>query len=406
VEHFFAERYDYRRQWQACIRTLSGETNDALDEVEPLKLEQLGGLATRAIRAVVSVVDSPAGALFLREGGAGPFQWAGSWNLPSTDAVPEMHPVVAAVQGGAWVARLDGPHQSALVSAPLDALGSLWLAVPLVQRGALNGLLRIVAQEVATYIAEQRATQTLLQTRQLHDYSQRFAFVAHDIKNVSSQLGLVLSNAETHIANPEFQKDMLETVRASVRKISSLLQRLEQPEPDSAPGTLAPLPRLEGLIATYQRVRRSHIVLEHDGSTGAVAMGGDAFEAALTHLLNNAVEASTGSDGRTSRAVVVRVRHEARQVVIEVIDQGPGMTPEFIRDSLFRPFATSKAGGSGIGAYQAREMSRAAGGDVVVVSEPGVGTTMRVVLPRTDVRSVKHLITSAPALSGAGGAAE
>jgi signal transduction histidine kinase len=103
---------------------------------------------------------------------------------------------------------------------------------------------------------------------------------------------------------------------------------------------------------------------------------------------------------------VVRVRHEARQVVIEVIDQGPGMTPEFIRDSLFRPFATSKAGGSGIGAYQAREMSRAAGGDVVVVSEPGVGTTMRVVLPRTDVRSVKHLITSAPALSGAGGAAE
>jgi putative PEP-CTERM system histidine kinase len=424
VEHFFAERYDYRRQWQACIRTLSGEADEELDDGSPPRMEQLGGLATRAIRAVVSVVDSPAGALFLREGGVGPFHWAGSLNLPATDAVPETHPVVVAVQGGAWVARLDGPHQSALISAPLDGLGPLWLAVPLVQRGVLNGLvlaasprapfaleqevfdlLRIVAQEVATYIAEQRATQTLLQTRQLHDYSQRFAFVAHDIKNVSSQLGLVLTNAETHITNPEFQKDMLETVRSSVRKIASLLQRLERPEPDSAPGTLAPVPRLEGLIATYQRVRRSQILLEHDGSTGAVAMGAEAFEAAITHLLNNAVEAGTAIDGRPGRPVVVRVRHEARQVVIEVADQGPGMSPEFVRDALFRPFVTSKPGGSGIGAYQAREMTRAAGGDLGVVSEVGVGTTMRVVLPRTDARAAKPLVTSSAALSDAGHAA-
>ena len=60
-------------------------------------------------------------------------------------------------------------------------------------------LLRILGREVATYIAEQRATEILLQTRDLHDYSKRFAFVAHDIKNVSSQLALLLCNAEHHI---------------------------------------------------------------------------------------------------------------------------------------------------------------------------------------------------------------
>jgi putative PEP-CTERM system histidine kinase len=420
IEHFFAERYDYRREWQACIRTLSGEADEELDALDPLKMERLGGLATRAIRAVVSVVDSPAGALFLREGGGGPFHWAGSWNLPATDAVPETHPVVTAVQGGGWVARLDGPHQSDLVAAPLDMLGSLWLAVPLVQRGVLNGLviaaaprapfaleqevfdlLRIVAQEVATYIAEQRATQTLLQTRQLHDYSQRFAFVAHDIKNVSSQLGLLLSNAENHISNPEFQKDMLETVRSSVRKITSLLQRLERPEPDSAPGTLAPVPRLEALVATYQRVRRSHIVIEHDGSTGAVAMGAEAFEAAVTHLLNNAVEATPADVSRSALPVVVRIRHEARQVVIEVEDHGPGMSPEFVRDELFRPFSTTKTRGSGIGAYQAREMTRAAGGEVVAISEPGTGTLMRMTLPRTDTRMAHTVLPSTKTLMDA-----
>ena len=240
------------------------------------------------------------------------------------------------------------------------------------------GLLRIVAQEVATYIAEQRATQTLLQTRQLHDYGKRFAFVAHDIKNVSSQLALLLTNAESHISNPEFQKDMLDTVRASVRKITALLQRLEQPETDRAPSTLAPLLRLEGLVATYRRVRNAKLVLEHDGSTGSVAMGSDAFETAVTHILNNAVEASAGVP------VIVRVRHDARQVSIEVVDAGPGMTPEFVRDELFQPFSTSKPGGSGIGAYQSRELVRAAGGDMLVSSEPGVGTTVRLLLPRVD----------------------
>ena len=288
---------------------------------------------------------------------------------------------------------------------PLDGLGALWLAVPLVHRGVLTGLvlsgpprapfdleqevfdlLRIVAQEVATYIAEQRATQTLLQTRQLHDYSKRFAFVAHDIKNVSSQLALLLSNAESHIANPAFQKDMLDTVRASVGKITALLRRLEAPEPDAAPGALAPLPRLESLVATYRRVRRSQIVLEHDGSTGNVAMGADAFETAVTHLLNNAVEATASSGAPMPGVVVVRVRHEARQVVIEIVDQGPGMTAAFVQDRLFKPFSTSKAGGSGIGAYQSRELLREAGGDLDVITAPGAGTTMRLLLPRTDQR--------------------
>ena len=387
VEHFFAERYDYRRQWLSCIRTLSGDDGDILS-----------ALPTRVVRAMGSVVDSPAGALFLRDGGSGPLSWAGSWNMAATDAVQAEHPVLEAVRGGSWIARLDGAQDQALRSAPLDGMGPLWLAIPLLHRGDVVGLvfmapprapfaleqevydlLRIVAQEVATYLAEQRATQTLLQTRDLHDYSKRFAFVAHDIKNVSSQLALLVANAQSHISNPEFQQDMIDTVQSSVRKIGALLERLERPEVDRAPAALAPAARLDGLVSTYRRARRANVVLEHDGSTGTVAMGADAFEAAVTHLLNNAVEAEG------ARPVVLRVRHEARQVVVDVIDGGPGMTPEFISDQLFRPFTTSKAGGSGIGAFQARELVREAGGDLLAVSRPGAGTTMRVLLPRTDV---------------------
>ena len=404
VDHFFAERYDYRRQWLACIRTLSGDDGDLQS-----------GLASRAIRTIASAVDSPGGMLFLRDSGAGPFNWAGSWNMAATEAVPAGHPVVAAVQNGAWIARLDLPDGPPLRAAPLDGVGPLWLAIPMMHRGVLTGLvvaapprapfaleqevfdlLRIVAQEVSTYVAEQQATQTLLQTKHLHDYSKRFAFVAHDIKNVSSQLALLLTNAESHIANPEFQKDMLDTVRSSVTKITALLQRLERPEADRVPSALAPLPRLEALVSTYQRVRRAQLVLEHDGSTGTVSMGADAFETVATHLLNNAVEASMGLP------VVLRVRHEARQIVIDIVDAGSGMTPEFVRDQLFRPFGTSKPGGTGIGAYQSRELVREAGGELEVLSRAGSGTTMRLLLPRTDSPGDAAAAGSRRALSGVG----
>ena len=386
VEHFFEERYDYRRQWLSCIRTLSGDDGDILS-----------ALPTRVIRAMGSVVDSPAGTLFLRDGGVGSLSWAGSWNMPGTEAMPGDHPVLAAIRQGTWIARLDAERDAPLRAAPLDTLGAPWLAVPLLHRSDVVGLvimarprapfpleqevfdlLRIVAQEVSTYLAEQRATQTLLQTRDLHDYSKRFAFVAHDIKNVSSQLALLVANAQSHISNPAFQQDMIETVQSSVRKIGALLERLERPEVDKAPAALALVARLEGLVGTYRRVRHAGIVLEHDGSTGTVAMGVEAFEAAMTHLLNNAVEAGG------ARSIVLRVRHEARQVVVDVVDSGPGMTAEFIREQLFRPFTTSKAGGSGIGAFQARELVREAGGDLVALSKPGMGTTMRILLPRTD----------------------
>ena len=393
VDHFFAERYDYRRQWLACIRTLSGADGDPH-----------GALPARAVRTIASVVDSPAGALFLRDGASGPLAWAGSWNMPSADAIPPGHPALLAVGDGTWIARLDRSAADAL--PPLDGLGLLWLAVPLLHQDNLVGLvvvapprapfpleqevfdlLRILAKEVSTYIAEQRLTQTLLQTRQLHDYSQRFAFVAHDIKNVSSQLALLLTNARQHISNPEFQQDMLDTVGASVRKIKALLDRLERPQVDQAPGAMAPAPRLEALVSTYRRVRGAGVTLESDGSTATVAIGVEAFETALTHLLNNAVEASPGLP------VVVRLRHEARQVVIDVIDRGMGMTAEFIRDDLFRPFSTMKESGSGIGAYQSRALLRGAGGELQVFSQPGRGTTMRLCLPRTDV---PHVPTHSP----------
>jgi len=393
VDHFYSHRYDYRREWMRCIATLTAPQAHT-------------GLHTRAIRAVAEVVDSPAGALFVRAPDEVAFGWAGSWNMPAvTLPIPPGHDLLPEFGDGNRVVELDRLPEAAQWFAELPRI---WLAVPLDHLGQLIGfvvlaqsraqfkldrevfaLLGVVGREVASRIAERRAAEVLSQTRQLREYSQRFAFVIHDIKNVSGQLSMLLSNAEVHADNPEFQRDMLATVRASVSKITRLLTRLEAERQERDHALITPAERLVGLIQSCRGATGASITLETDGGEGGTALNPDSFDAAVSHLLNNAVEAGG------SAPIVVKVRHDRLHIVVDVTDQGPGMTPEFIRDTLFQPFSSTKAGGHGIGAYQSRELLREAGGDLLVLSRPGEGTTMRIFLPALDAEASQPTLLSA-----------
>jgi signal transduction histidine kinase len=67
--------------------------------------------------------------------------------------------------------------------------------------------------------------------------------------------------------------------------------------------------------------------------------------------------------------------------VVEVGDNGVGMTPEFLREKLFRPFQTTKPAGMGIGVYESHQYVNAIGGRLQVESASNTGTTFRVLLP-------------------------
>lgn len=415
VDHFFAARYDYRREWLRCVDTLSAD-----DRAEA---------PVRAIRALADPADSPAGCLLLRDpteaGGAegsdpARFRWAGSWNMPQPAdlAIGADHKLIRTLRDGAWVAEfgLEAPPPDIVA-----AFGKPWLAVPLLHHrdGVLGvvllapprvtfpldvetfDLLRTLGQEVAMFLAERRAAERLADQRKLEEYAKRFAFVAHDVKTVGSQLSLLLANAEENIADPEFQTDMLMTVRASAERINTLIARLRQPAPapESAPpaptagpaagpaagptaatGDLEltdPLPRLRAMAAA----QRHPVLVELEGppaplhGIGPAAIAPQKFDAAVTHLLDNAIEASAAG-----QAVRIRLARGDGGIVIDIIDHGPGMTPEFVRDRLFRPLDTSKPQGSGIGAWQARELLREAGATLSVLTAPGQGTTMRLSL--------------------------
>ncbi|HEY4172593.1 MAG TPA: XrtA/PEP-CTERM system histidine kinase PrsK [Rhodopila sp.] len=380
VENFFSNRYDYRREWMRCIDALTAP-------------ESFVALHKRAIRAAAEIVDSPAGALFVRPPRDVAFQWAGSWNMPAVATpVPPGHPLVALFGDGDWIVRLDEHPES---DGWLPELRRSWVVLPLNHFGTVIGfvvlarsraqfkldreaydLLRVVGREIASRVAEQRAMQILTQTHQLREYSQRFAFVIHDIKNVSGQLSMLLTNAEVYADNPEFQRDMLATVRASVGKITRLLTRLQAERQERDHALITPADRLRDLVDACQMTRHRDIAFSDRSEGAGAAIDPDAFDAVVSHLLNNAAEASApGTEVR------VDLRMEAHGVVVDIIDEGPGMAPEFIRDELFRPLRSTKGDGHGIGAYQARELVRDAGGDLLVFSRPQAGTTMRVILP-------------------------
>jgi putative PEP-CTERM system histidine kinase len=222
----------------------------------------------------------------------------------------------------------------------------------------------------------------------LDEFNRRMAFVMHDIKNLASQLSLLARNAERHADKPEFRADMLLTLRNSTDKLQALLARLGR---YGAHGGEPPQPVAiaEVLDRVAARYADHHDVVVVDRPKSAVLADREALEQALVHLVQNAIEASAAGT-----SVFLDVIVEGSHAVVEVIDSGPGMSPEYIRTRLFKPFNSSKPGGFGIGAFEARELVRAMGGRLDVESREGLGTRFRVRLPLAGAAGLMRSIQS------------
>jgi len=381
VKNFFRSRYDYRRVWLDFIGTLSDPSFSG---------EQL---QARVIRAVADIVDSPAGGLWMRDGEGTAFLQIAAWHL-AREATPVGPEFATMFRDGHWIVDLKHAGDAA-IPENLAKAQRAWLAVPLSHLGRLIGfivltepraafalnwesfdLLRIAGRQVASYLAEEQSARALVEARQMQDYSQRFAFVVHDIKNLVSQLSLVVSNGERHADDPEFQRDVLETVRYSVGSMNKLLAQLRANREAEAAESVVPAVVVREFLQAWRPGKPVEITFHTDASAGRVRIGRDQLDSALRHLLDNAVDVSSPGG-----EIVIEVRQAADKMVIDVRDSGAGMQADFISNHLFRPFRSTKSEGYGIGAYQTRELIRAARGDLLVLSQPGKGTTMRIVLP-------------------------
>ena len=404
AKHLFEHRYDYRTEWLRFTETLGRAGPDAPP------------LAERIVKAFADVIDAPGGLLLVDDGGA--LAVGGSWNWPGSNpaaaSLQDSRALWSEVEASGLIVEFE-PARHGWSKGAQDRLPvpgwmiedeSVWVGVPLLrQRGAdpaadqqsdtqcLVGivilaapeyrrpldwedfdLLRTAGNQAASSLAEAMGQEALANAHRFEEFNRRFAFILHDIKNLVSQLSLLARNAERHADNPDFRADMVATLQSSVGKMNELLARL-------APHSQARIQRPEAqalepiLAAAIASKRRDREVELLGDSSVCVLVDASALEQAVGHLLQNAVDASSATP------VVVRVRAGDGNVTIAISDKGVGMDGDFIRNRLFQPFASTKPGGFGIGAFEARSLISAMGGQISVDSRPGDGTTFTICLP-------------------------
>lgn len=386
AQNFFSYRYDYRQEWLRFISTIAAG-------------DELANLRVRAIEAIADIVDSPAGAVWLVDDRADQLAPAGVWNIQHVlsgmalsaadlgELLSKGEPITAAE----FIVALPAP-----AAALRDSLSGFWIIVPLAHRSVSGfvalmapraprelgwedfDLLKTVGQQVASYLAEDAALRELVEARQLEDFNRRFAFVVHDLKNMTSQLQLLVRNADRHGDNPEFQKDLLATVRNAVEKMTKLLEQLSSKrlsEPIAA-GVSAGFDVHELLSELCSRWPAEIISVNAVGDGMVVRGDREKLSAALSHVIQNAVEATDGQG-----PVELRLLRRGEVAAIEIEDRGKGMDETFVREQLFKPFRSTKTAGYGIGAYQARELVRELGGTLTVASRVGKGTLVTISMP-------------------------
>jgi putative PEP-CTERM system histidine kinase len=402
IKHLFKHRYDYRNEWIRFTHTI-GRTG--FDETS---------LPERAIKALADITDSPAGLLLMPDED-GALQLAAKWGWRGNEVPSPAAPgALAAILERTELivdfdevrAGVDHYGEIGLIPDWLREESRAWAAVPLLHFDRLVGLavlsrplvtrkldwedfdlLSVVGRQLASYLAEQAGQAALLEAGRFDEFNRRMAFVMHDIKNLSSQMALLLRNAEKHADKAEFRKDMLVTLRNSADKLNTLLQRLARYGPRDG-ANRQPLDLVGTARAVAERCGRTHPVNVVREEGAVVLCDPEALEQALVHLVQNGIDASDKSS-----PVVLEVFSDGVCGKVQIIDNGKGMSPQFLRNGLFKPFVSSKDGGFGIGAFEAREMIRSMGGRLDVESREGIGTRFTVTLP---LQSADRLIGQAP----------
>jgi putative PEP-CTERM system histidine kinase len=392
--HFQRPVYDYRSMW----RRFAGETASA---VQPAELCQATAKFLADVLQSLSVsiwlVDDKhenftvAASTFLSEARAK------TLNLTNAQAIA----VIQALEKRPVPVDIDASHEewaTALKQCHPDQFrsGGNRICAPLMYGGYLVGmiilgdrvkgepfswqdldLLKSVADSAVAGLVNIQLSQKLLQAGQMEAFQTMSAFFVHDLKNTISTLNLMLKNLPANFDNPEFREDALRGISKTITHVNHLIQRLGQLrgrlqiKPVASDLNELVLSVLSGVETSPQLN-----VVKTMQPLPKVLLDEEQMQKVVTNLIFNAREA-VASAGE----VRVETSQNNGWAVLSVSDNGCGMNPEFLNQSLFRPFQTTKKNGLGIGLFQSKMIVEAHRGRIQVESQLGKGTTFRIILP-------------------------
>jgi putative PEP-CTERM system histidine kinase len=238
-------------------------------------------------------------------------------------------------------------------------------------------LLKCIGDQITSVLLNHRLASEVARARELEAFRTMSAFFVHDLKNAAASLNLMLKNLPVHFDDPAFRQDALRGIGNTAGRIDEMIARLsalrQRPESIRVNTDLNQLvsEAIDSVDGT------THLELARDlHPVPGILADGQQIRSVVTNLVQNARDA-VGPGGR----ILVRTEHRGERVVLSVTDNGCGMTPAFVRDSLFRPFQSTKKKGIGIGLFQCRAIVQSHGGGMHVESEVGKGTTFLASFP-------------------------
>ena len=380
-KHFYRSKYDYRQQWLVFSDRISRTAS-------PEALQQ-------ALLAYYCETFGFKGALlFLREPDTGDYRGAASFHLGGEGVVfKDDNPLLLTLRNAEWILGIAEEDRDAPVcSANRDFLErhAISFVVPLLFEATLEGfialgerinpdeemsyedydLMRVLARQATSSILNLRLSRQLSTAQELAAIGKISAFIIHDLKNQVSGLSLLVDNARNYMDDPEFQQDMLETVENTVGEMNALIHKLRDLR--EHPGQPFVESDLMQLVEESVENLAGNVKLYGKRITAKVDAEG--IRKVVLNLILNAFEASA-----EGTPVEIEIGEQG-QAFIRVTDRGCGMSQEFVRTRLFRPFETTKKKGSGIGLYQCRQIVAAHGGRIDVESTSGAGSSFTVYL--------------------------
>jgi hypothetical protein len=379
-KNFYQNKYNYRDQWLQFTRRIGTARNQ--EELHQAILTVIG--ETFAVQDTILYLRDPDGDAFWAIAAHGA-------TLPPEPFTSD-NPLLRYLAGREWIfsSRDENPqiwreNRSFLEDGGISFIiplhfdrnleGFILLGQPVNRREDYTyedfDLMKLLAAQAASTILSLRLADQLAGSRELAAIGKVSAFVLHDLKNLVSSLALVVENARHCLDDEDFRADMLLTLNSNVVQMRNLIGRLqdleEKPTLDLQAGDLAAVVREGARLAGDRGI-------EITGGPVPAHFDPEEMRKVALNLLLNAREAGNG------QAVQVEVGGNER-VYFRVRDKGSGMSEEFIRRRLFRPFETTKRKGFGIGLYQCKHIVEAHGGTIEVNSTPGYGSEFTVWLP-------------------------
>ncbi len=391
--NFYVNRYDYRAQWSNITQIL-GDADSR---------EALLDRASSFLREVFAADDLTIALKGDADGCIGPLRGKGS-KVP-TESLDRESPLFQHLEGGRKTLLLDRKIDD-FTFLPIYVENIHWLdatacqiVAPLMGDGHLAGtiglersdptdpftfedvaLLDSIAAHIGAALRAIELARELSESRERELISQWSSMLLHDLKNYLAPLRLAATNLVEGKDDPECAVICAGDVNRVADRMEKLVQKL---------GELRDHARLaEEMIDPNQVIRDALADLRIDGSSGiklelALESGQlvrgdrDMLRRVIENLLTNAVEAMS-QGGTLSISSRDYLSNGDSRVTIDVRDTGCGIPEDYLRTHLFRPFATTKKRGLGLGLYQCRSIVRAHGGELSVKSQVGVGTKFQI----------------------------